>query len=155
MFYDRFLKLCQNRGITPYRFSQDTGVGQSTISMWKKNNATPSGETLAKIADYFDTTINYLLGLGDDSTESDKRAEGHPASFAQSQEDISIEDRADQILSGLTDSKSGTLMLDGKPASAQAIEAFRNAVMVGIEIARKVNRDNQEKEGGAGSEDGD
>lgn len=61
MFYDRFSELCSNAGITPYRFSSMTGIGQSTIAMWKKNGAIPHGETLQKIADFFSVSTDYLL----------------------------------------------------------------------------------------------
>ena len=33
--YEIFEKLCQERGITPYRFCKDTGINSSTISTWK------------------------------------------------------------------------------------------------------------------------
>jgi transcriptional regulator with XRE-family HTH domain len=64
VFYDVFFQLCQCAGIKPYKFSLDTGIGQSTISMWKKTGATPQGDTLQKVADYFDVPINFLLGAG-------------------------------------------------------------------------------------------
>ncbi len=51
----------------------------------------------------------------------------------------SIEVRADRLLSGLLDTKNETIMLDGKPASPEAIEAFRKAIEMGVAYARQVN----------------
>jgi transcriptional regulator with XRE-family HTH domain len=64
VFYDIFFQLCQSAGIKPYKFSLDTNIGQPTISMWKKTGATPQGDTLQKMADYFDVPVNFLLGAG-------------------------------------------------------------------------------------------
>lgn len=61
MFYDIFSELCKQACISPYKFSQATGIGQSTISMWKKKNATPQGDTLQKVANYFGVSTDYLL----------------------------------------------------------------------------------------------
>lgn len=68
VFYDIFILLCERRGVTPARFSADTGIAQSTISMWKKNGATPSSDKLAAVAKYFDVSVDYLL-TGDAPSE--------------------------------------------------------------------------------------
>ncbi|MDL2254486.1 hypothetical protein LJC49_10555 [Ruminococcaceae bacterium OttesenSCG-928-I18] len=62
MFYDVFEQLCQYKGVSPARFSSDTGIGQSTISMWKKKGGTPTGGKLRDTANYFGVTVDYLLG---------------------------------------------------------------------------------------------
>ncbi len=62
---------------------------------------------------------------------------------AEAEGELSIEERADQILSGLSGRSGETLMLDGKPASPEAVDAFRNAIIVGVELARKVNKDKE------------
>lgn len=97
MFYDQFMKMCKERGITAYKFSQDSGIGQSTISMWKKNGATPSGDTLAKIAEYFNVSIDFLLTGEEQNKNSPASSEGSNAeSFAHklfaAHKDIAPED---------------------------------------------------------------
>ena len=37
--YEIFQKLCEERGITPYRFCKDTGINSSTISTWKNKGS--------------------------------------------------------------------------------------------------------------------
>ena len=61
MFYDNFLKLCQQRGISVYKATKDMGIGQATATRWKQGTATPKADTLQKIADYFGVTTDYLL----------------------------------------------------------------------------------------------
>ena len=59
--YEIFQKLCEQRGITPYRFCKDTGVSTSTISTWKIKG-TSCGAKLSKIVcDYFDVSVDYLM----------------------------------------------------------------------------------------------
>lgn len=52
--------LCVNKGITLSALEKSLGLGNGSISKWDK--ATPSGDRLAKVADYFNVTIDYLLG---------------------------------------------------------------------------------------------
>lgn len=59
--YEIFEKLCEQMGITPYRFCKDTGVSTSTISTWK-NKGTRCGSKLQKIiCDYFGISVDYLM----------------------------------------------------------------------------------------------
>lgn len=60
--YDIFAQLLAERGVTPYRVYKETGVAQSTLSDWKNGKTTPSTENLSKIADYFDVSLDFLLG---------------------------------------------------------------------------------------------
>lgn len=54
MFYDRFIELCKQKGVSPTRAALDAGISKSLVSKWKSNAAKePSPEVLRKIADYF------------------------------------------------------------------------------------------------------
>lgn len=60
-FYEKFEMLCKNKGITPTGVARENGIAQSVIGMWKKRGSTPKYETLKKIADYFDVSIDELV----------------------------------------------------------------------------------------------
>ena len=62
MFYDLYLELCKEKGVTPTRAAIEIGISKATPSTWKKRGLTPQGETLNKIANYFDVSTDYLLG---------------------------------------------------------------------------------------------
>lgn len=66
MFFDIYKTLCDSRGISPKKAAIEIGLSNSVTVKWKAG-ATPSGSTLAKIADYFGVTTDYLLG-----TETEK-----------------------------------------------------------------------------------
>lgn len=61
MFFDTFKELCDAKGVSPKRAVTDMGLSNSIATKWKKTGATPSTETLVKIADYFDVPMPSLL----------------------------------------------------------------------------------------------
>lgn len=58
--YEKFLRLCEKEGVTPYKVSKETGVAQSTLSDWKTGKSEPKIEKLQKIANYFGVSVNYF-----------------------------------------------------------------------------------------------
>lgn len=62
MFYDAFKLLCEKKGVSPKRAVTEMGLSNSLATKWKNTGAIPKGETLAKIADYFGVSVEYLLG---------------------------------------------------------------------------------------------
>ena len=62
MFIDNFLKLCSEKGVSSNKACIEIGVARTAIAKWK-NGSIPSGETLQKIADYFNVSTDYLLGI--------------------------------------------------------------------------------------------
>ena len=62
MFYDRFKCLCDTKGVSCKKAVMDIGLSNSIATKWKKTGATPNGETLIKIAAYFDISVEELLG---------------------------------------------------------------------------------------------
>ena len=76
MFFDIFKKLCAERGITPTRASVEIGFSKGSVSYWRKKHsegvdAKPDTYTAQKIADFFEVSVDYLLGRTDDPTDSD------------------------------------------------------------------------------------
>lgn len=61
-FYAIFEQLCNERGITPTQVARDNGLTQQTVSHWKTRGSTPKAETVQKLADYFNVSVDYLLG---------------------------------------------------------------------------------------------
>lgn len=62
MFYDKFKELCDARNISCNKAALEIGLSNATPTKWKKTGATPTGETLQRIADYFGVSESYLLG---------------------------------------------------------------------------------------------
>lgn len=62
---ERLKELRKNEKITQAQLSRQLGVAQSNISDWENDVARPEYENLVKLAQIFDVTTDYLLGLSD------------------------------------------------------------------------------------------
>lgn len=61
MFYDRFVDLCKEKGLSPAAVTRELGLNNSSSTAWKRGSV-PKSDTLKKLADYFDVSTDYLLG---------------------------------------------------------------------------------------------
>ena len=68
MFWERFYHLCEANNKKPTPVGKEIGVSSGIISTWKKEGYCPSGEMLIKIANYFNCSIDYLVGRSDSIT---------------------------------------------------------------------------------------
>ena len=60
-FWNRFSELCDAKNITPNRAMLDTGLNTGNPSFWK-NGRIPSSKILNTLAEYFNVSVDYLLG---------------------------------------------------------------------------------------------
>lgn len=67
--YDRIKLLCEQNDISVSRVESILGFGASTIVKW--GNSSPSADKLKKVADYFNVSIDYLMGRNDDDIDED------------------------------------------------------------------------------------
>ena len=61
MFYDMYAALCKSKGISLSRAADEIGLSNSTVTKWKKTGATPSGDTITKVAAYFGVSVDDLI----------------------------------------------------------------------------------------------
>lgn len=59
IFYNNFVRLCSDRGISPTKAGNDIGVTSAAVSGWK-SGAVPRDATIAKLAKYFGCDISEL-----------------------------------------------------------------------------------------------
>ncbi len=64
MFWERLLTMCEKQKCRPNTIAKNIGLSTATATKWK-NGAIPNGEALARIADYLDCSVDYLLGRTD------------------------------------------------------------------------------------------
>lgn len=65
IFGERIRALRESMGYSQMRFAEIFGVGQSTVVRYEKGAASPSLEFLIKLADYYDVSLDYILGRTD------------------------------------------------------------------------------------------
>ena len=59
--YGKYVKLRDQKEVTDYRVSEDTGITKSTFSDWKSGRSKPKIDKLKILADYFGVPIEYFL----------------------------------------------------------------------------------------------
>ena len=62
----RLKKLRLQDGLSQQKMSDLLGVSRSTVAMWEIGASEPDNNTLGKIAEHFNVSVDYLLGLSDD-----------------------------------------------------------------------------------------
>lgn len=60
MFYDVLISLCNSKNTTVTATLKELNISTSKGTAWK-NGSIPNGDIIAKIADYFNVTTDYLL----------------------------------------------------------------------------------------------
>lgn len=59
---EKIISLIDSNGITKNKLLAELGLNRNSFVNWEKRGTSPSGETLSKIAAYFNVTTDYLLG---------------------------------------------------------------------------------------------
>lgn len=62
MFSVRLKQLRKERGLLQKDISQIFNVSMGAVGNWESGNRIPDSETLSRIADYFQVSVDYLLG---------------------------------------------------------------------------------------------
>lgn len=75
MFSDIFKQLIQNKGVTVYQISKDTGISESLMSHWKSGRQLPKYDSLNILADYFNVSGDFLLGRTDEMPKQVEKQE--------------------------------------------------------------------------------
>jgi transcriptional regulator with XRE-family HTH domain len=61
-FAERLSDLMEERGVGPRAVASAVGIGHASISKYTDDNAEPGINSLVKLAEYFDVSIDYLAG---------------------------------------------------------------------------------------------
>lgn len=59
---DRLKKLREKAGVSQKALAESIGVSQQSINKYENHNIEPDIATLIRIADFFDTSVDYLIG---------------------------------------------------------------------------------------------
>lgn len=65
-FSERLKELRTSKGLTMEQLAKEIDSTKGTISNYENKNKKPSLDMLIKLADYFDVSIDYLVGRTDD-----------------------------------------------------------------------------------------
>ena len=131
--YNLIESLCKEKGTNITAMCKAAKISRAPLTELKMGRSkTLSSATLSKIAAYFGVSVDYLLG-----NKEKPAPESRNGLSIKEQKDLArkLEKMMDEL------EESGDLMFDGDPASEEAKESIRNALAMGLEYARKVNRE--------------
>lgn len=63
IFTERLNKLLSENKVTKYRLAKTIGVNKQTVSFWCEGVSEPGISLFKKVAEFFDVSADYLLGL--------------------------------------------------------------------------------------------
>lgn len=129
-FTDRLKQLRIEKHITQKELAGFLNVTQNAIFNWENGKREPSIEMIEKIANYFNVSPSYLMGWDDGVQQYFRKP---------SKEEKEIEKLLDSTLEQLL-SQDG-LMFDGDPATPEAIDSILSAMRIGMEMAKKKNKE--------------
>lgn len=67
-FSDRLRALRKLHGITQRQLAAAIGVSEITVQNYESQRKKPAYDALVSLADYFDVSLDYLVGRSDDPT---------------------------------------------------------------------------------------
>lgn len=118
---DRIKELANQRKVSVAELERALGFGNGSISKWNKQS--PSTEKLKQVADYFQVSLDYLVGRSDDKYD------------LSPQEKIDIGIEAEKMMKGLND--EGSINFYGEPMSEEDKEATLSALNLLMTINKK------------------
>lgn len=76
MFIQRLLNLINEKGISRKQFSIDVQINKNQLKRWEDLGTVPNRTTLTVIAQYFNVSVEYLLGETDERFTKEKSPAG-------------------------------------------------------------------------------
>lgn len=119
---DRIRTLANQRDMSLPNLESELGLGNGTISRWK--NSSPNTDKLSKVADYFDVSVDYLLGR--ELTAKDEK-------------DIA-KDLSD-IMGKIRSGEDGPLRYNGAEIDPDSLNLLQDAIEMSLRHLKVVNKE--------------
>lgn len=121
---EKIRALARQRDLSLPQLEQELGLGNGTISRWRSSS--PNTEKLQKIADYFNVSMDYLLGREQYLTQKDEK-------------DIAKD--LDSIMEKLTSGENGPASYNGEEISPEAAELFKDELEIALKRLKLIDKD--------------
>lgn len=72
-FYDRLTALRQDKRISQNELAKKTGLTRQAISLYETGKREPNLAVINRLADFFNVSVDYLLGRTDDPHNAEKK----------------------------------------------------------------------------------
>lgn len=130
--YEIFEKLCNEKGVTPYRVCKETGITTATISNWKAGRYTPKQDKMQKIAEFLGVTIEYLM--------TGKKKEENSDAELSARDERDIKKDLDRIMEKIRSRDDGPLNYNGVEIDDASVSMLENAIEFALRETKKENK---------------
>lgn len=131
--YEIFEKLCNEKGVTPYRVCKETGITTATISNWKAGRYTPKQDKMQKIAEFLGVTIEYLM-------TGKKKGENFDVELSD-RDERDIKKDLDSLMGKLKNQENGPAAYDGEDIPEDDQELFAGQLEIMLRRLKKINKE--------------
>ena len=94
---ERLIGLRQKNGLTQREVAQFWGVDRTTYVKYERGDSEPNFDTILKLADFFDTTTDYILGKTNNPKSLDEQLEGIEFALFGEVRDMTDEEKQDVL----------------------------------------------------------
>ncbi|TKI43442.1 helix-turn-helix domain-containing protein [Bacillus mycoides] len=125
---DVIKRLCKEQKITIAELERRIQLSNGQIRKWE--NQTPGIDKIQKVADYFNVSVDYLLG------RTEQKIKDEEGFTEKDQKDIGK--RMEEIRKDLTDTDG--LMFSGEPLTEEALDSLMDAMEYIVKHTQKINK---------------
>ncbi|HIE12145.1 MAG TPA: XRE family transcriptional regulator [Desulfotomaculum sp.] len=93
---ERLAALRREKGLSQAELAKLLNMGQSTIAMYERTRRTPDPTTLKRLADFFNVSVDYLLGR-----TNNRAGSGEKSPYRHEEQRILLQE--DRLLQSVTD----------------------------------------------------
>nr|DAS22903.1 MAG TPA: repressor protein [Bacteriophage sp.] len=115
--FERIKELAKKRGVNLQKVSEDLGFSTNYLYSLK-NKKTPSAEHLAKIAEYFNVSTDYILGRTDNPNVAGE-----------------VVTAADGRTVDLSNLRERVVLFDGKPLSDEDVDKIAQIIKLSLGVS--------------------
>jgi transcriptional regulator with XRE-family HTH domain len=131
--YSVFEQLLQKYGVTTYKVSKETGIGQSTLSAWKTGKSNLKPDKLQIIADYFGVSIDYLM-TGKEPPEKKE-------SPLTKRDERDIAKDLNNIMEKIKSGEDGPLHYNGEEIDPESLSFLEDAIKLSLKQLKIINKE--------------
>lgn len=148
---DRIKEMCKERNVSLNSLEQELGLSRGYLS--KLHKSTPNASKLQLIADYFEVTLDYLMGKSKYKTLADEMEALYPSDkIVKELEEIERQEREKDIGDGINrllyylEQMGDGITFNGKPLSKEGKLLLANNLQQGLSIGDALTEKDNLKE---------
>lgn len=130
----KIAELRKGRGLSQKEFGKLIGAAQNTVCNWENGKREPDVQTLNKIADFFNVSVDYLL----DNNTSMQPVLDSDGLNARDRKDIAKD--MESIREKLTNKTGGPASFNGKNIDDDDAELLLDAIEMMLKRVKKINK---------------